>query len=334
MGLFDRPADAGCLAALRCKPIPDLTEALAGLADDDWEGCLNGLEAARLLTVNRDTAGALVSLDAHPHIREYFAKQVREGPFGSHFLRKLLHFAFPRVAITTRAWRAAHGRLYDHLCASTPDKPQPTLEDLQPLYQAVAHGCQADRQQEVILKVYWPRIQRGLDGYGQRRLGAFGEELAALSAFFVTPWSILLGEKNLLLPSILNDTTIGFSEILANEAVYSDFTYLYELKSQTKIFSAEPSGTYKIYVESYYKEVANPYYQAEIKVSTGAIDEDRYLVVGTVVWNHDTLTLSDLIDLREDKFGHVWRHADSSITHRKIMLGVMHDQRRNCYLPR
>jgi hypothetical protein len=53
MGLFDRPADAGCLAALRREPIPGLTEPLAGLADDDWEFCLSGLEAAKLLTVRR-----------------------------------------------------------------------------------------------------------------------------------------------------------------------------------------------------------------------------------------------------------------------------------------
>jgi hypothetical protein len=46
MGLFDRPADAGCLAALRRETIPGLTEPLAGLADDDWEYCLTGLETA------------------------------------------------------------------------------------------------------------------------------------------------------------------------------------------------------------------------------------------------------------------------------------------------
>jgi hypothetical protein len=131
MGLFDRPAAAGCLAALRSKTIPGLTEPLAGLADDDWEYCLSGLEAAKLLTVNRDAAGALVSLDAHPHLRAYFAKQVSEK--------------------NPEAWRAAHRRLYEHLCATTPDKPHPTLEDLQPLYQAIAHGCQAGLQPAVLI---------------------------------------------------------------------------------------------------------------------------------------------------------------------------------------
>ncbi|MBC8032439.1 MAG: hypothetical protein H7Z16_20310 [Pyrinomonadaceae bacterium] len=169
MGLFDRPADAGCLAALRSETIPALTEPLAGLADDDWEFCLSGLEAAKLLTVNRDTSGALVSLDAHPHLREYFARQLRmQQP---------------------DAWRAAHRRLYEHLCATTNEGVEPTLEDLQPLYQAVAHGCHAGLQQETRTSAYKKRIQRGQEFYSTKRLGAFGSDLGAVSSFFEQPWS-------------------------------------------------------------------------------------------------------------------------------------------------
>ncbi|MCI0403303.1 MAG: ATP-binding protein [Acidobacteria bacterium] len=168
MGLFDRPADAGCLAALRSETIPGLTEPLAGLADDDWEYCLSGLETAKLLTVNRDASGALVSLDAHPLLREYFATQLRRQQ--------------------PEAWRAAHGRLYEHLCATTKDKPQPTLEDLQPLYQAVAHGCQAGMQQEACDEVYYARINRGRETYGTRKLGAPGSDLGAVACFFETLW--------------------------------------------------------------------------------------------------------------------------------------------------
>lgn len=168
MGLFDRPADAGCLAALRSETISGLTEPLAGLTDDDWEFCLSGLEAAKLLTVNRDVSGTLVSLDAHPHLREYFARQLRTQQ--------------------PDAWRAAHRRLYEHLCATTPDKPEPTLEDLQPLYQAVAHGCNAGLQQEVCENVYDRRILRGNEGYSTKELGAFGSDLGAAACFFEPPW--------------------------------------------------------------------------------------------------------------------------------------------------
>jgi tetratricopeptide (TPR) repeat protein len=169
MGLFDRPADTGCLAALRRETISGLTEPLAGLADDDWEYCLSGLETANLLTVNRDASGVLVSLDAHPHLREYFAGQLRTQQ--------------------PDAWRAAHRRLYEHLCATTNEGEHPTLEDLQPLYQAVAHGCQAGLEQEACSRVYRDRLQRGQEAYSTKKLGALGSDLGAIACFFAVPWS-------------------------------------------------------------------------------------------------------------------------------------------------
>ena len=75
LGLFDRPATADCVAALRKAPaIPGLTEPLVGLAEDDWEFSLTALRDAKLLTVNREEgSGVLLALDAHPLLREYFA---------------------------------------------------------------------------------------------------------------------------------------------------------------------------------------------------------------------------------------------------------------------
>jgi hypothetical protein len=118
LGLFDRPADAGCLEALRREPaIKGLTEPLVGLDEEDWNLTLSSLAGCGLALLQSERT----AIDAHPLIREYFAKQLREQ--------------------NLEAWRSAHRRLYEHLKDSTQDKPQPTLEDLQPLYQAVAHGC-------------------------------------------------------------------------------------------------------------------------------------------------------------------------------------------------
>lgn len=168
-GLFDRPADAGCLAALRRETIPGLTEPLADLDDEDWEYCLSGLEAAKLLTLNRDASGVLVSLDAHPLLREYFAQQLRvQQP---------------------DAWRSGHRRIYEHLCASTIDRSQPTLEDLLPLYQAVAHGCEAGLHAKSYSRIYRKRILKQNRGYSIHELGAFGCELDAVSCFFEKPWT-------------------------------------------------------------------------------------------------------------------------------------------------
>ena len=172
LGLFDLPATADCLAALLKPPaIPDLTEPFASLTEAQRNISFTRLEAAKLITVNRDAAGTLRALDAHPLLREYFARQLRTKH--------------------PEAWRAAHRRLYEHLCATTKDRPQPTLEDLQPLYQAVAHGCQAGMQQETCDKVYHDRIQRRREAYSARKLGAFGSDLGAIACFFEQQWSRL-----------------------------------------------------------------------------------------------------------------------------------------------
>ncbi len=95
----------------------------------------------------------------------------------------------PVGAQTSASWREAHKRLYEHLCATTKDQPDATLEDLQPLYQAVAHGCQAGLQQEACDKVYFTRIKRREENYSSRKLGAFGFDLGAVACFFESPWS-------------------------------------------------------------------------------------------------------------------------------------------------
>jgi hypothetical protein len=171
LGLFDRPANADLLNVLWQPPAIDgLSEPLIGLSEAQRNLSLKRLEDAKLLTVNRsEGSGELIALDAHPLLREYFARRVRNQQ--------------------PEAWRAAHRRLYEHLCATTPDKPDATLEDLQPLYQAVAHGCQAGLQQEACDAAYRDRILRGGEHYTWHKLGAYGSELGAQACFFQTPWS-------------------------------------------------------------------------------------------------------------------------------------------------
>ncbi|MEO8378607.1 MAG: hypothetical protein ABI779_02980 [Acidobacteriota bacterium] len=171
LGLFDRPASADTLEALwEGEAITGLTEPLVGISEAQRNIALQRLEDARLLTVSRAPgSGALLALDAHPLLREYFGKRLRDTQ--------------------PEAWRAAHRRLYEHLCTTTPDKPDATLEDLQPLYQAVAHGCHAGLQQEACEKVYRDRIGRRSEFYATQKLGAFGSDLGTVACFFETPWS-------------------------------------------------------------------------------------------------------------------------------------------------
>lgn len=185
MGLFDRPATADCLAALWKAPaIPGLTKPLIGLSEAQRNVSLKRLEDAKLLTVNRDASGTLVSLDAHPLLREYFAQRLKDEG------RTMKAGSRPSSSILpTSSFCLAHRRLYEHLCASTQEGDQPTLEALQPLYQAVAHGCQAGLQQEAWDTVFYARVVRGSEKYSKRKLGAFGSDLGAIACFFETPWN-------------------------------------------------------------------------------------------------------------------------------------------------
>ena len=140
-----------------------------GLSDIRWRGLLARLAEARLIKLRPEPDGR-DGIDAHPLIREYFAEQLRRHQ--------------------PAAFTAAHGRLFDHLCVSTPYRPD-DLEGLQPLYQAVRHGCLAGRQQEACDQVYSHRILRGGGAGGNFstfKLGAISADLGAVAAFFDEPW--------------------------------------------------------------------------------------------------------------------------------------------------
>jgi len=168
LGLFDRPANSLCLSALRKAPVaPGLTHHLTGLSEVDWHALVKKLAGLLLVHLQPENEEH-VSLDAHPLLREYFAKQLQtQNP---------------------SAWRAGHKKVYLHLSATAEEGKQPSLEDLQPLYQAVVHGCQAGMLQEAFYVIYRARIQRGNQFYPTRELGAFASDLGAVASFFQRPW--------------------------------------------------------------------------------------------------------------------------------------------------
>ena len=174
VGLFDRPASADCLNALRKKPaIEGLTDTIVGLGAGEWNRAVARLREVRLLSPQeKSTPG---TLDAHPLVRDWFGESLRKE--------------------NEKAWRAAHSRLYDHLRRTTKEGKgnRPTLEQLLPLFQAIAHGCRAGRYQEALNDVLVKRIYRtNSDGtlkhYSQKQLGAFGSCLAAITWFFEKPY--------------------------------------------------------------------------------------------------------------------------------------------------
>jgi tetratricopeptide (TPR) repeat protein len=175
LGLFDRPARSDLLDELRAAPvIPGLTEALVNLPQDDWLLALEQLQGLALIhrqplsmPAEGPRRAVTFALDTHPLLREHFAANLR--------------------AQHETAWREGHRRLYAYLCATTQEGDTPTLEDLQPLYQAVAHGCQAGLQEDAFNNVFHPRLDR-LQAYGWKKLGAFGTTAGTIACFFETPW--------------------------------------------------------------------------------------------------------------------------------------------------
>jgi tetratricopeptide (TPR) repeat protein len=212
LGLFDRPAEPGAIRALLAEPdIKGLTEELRHLAHDKWQFAVNGLREMRLInsppgrpavsfsgkayhgeesstkpsrdpgeiasqslamTTQRGGGSAAEGgeLGCHPLIREYFGEKLREED--------------------PDAWQEAHRRLYEYYKNLPKTKYPDTLEAMEPLFAAVAHGCQAGKHQEALDDVYYSRIQRdGATNYCCKKLGAFGADLAAVANFFEALWT-------------------------------------------------------------------------------------------------------------------------------------------------
>jgi tetratricopeptide (TPR) repeat protein len=168
MGLFDRPAEGGAIETLKADPaIPGVTEQLQQLSEEDWEWALTNLRSANLLA--GEDPRKPDTLDCHPLVREHFGQKLREQNPGG--------------------WQEAHKRLY-HYFKDLPEKELPdTLQEMEPLFAAFAHGCKAGLHEEAGNDVYWKRISRENEHYIKYKLGAFGADLSALSHFFEVPWS-------------------------------------------------------------------------------------------------------------------------------------------------
>ena len=164
LGLFDHPIELDVLQVLQQTQIPQLT---AGINPNAWSSAIATLrDDHHLLAQANDPQDE--QLDCHPLIRAYFAHRLKNQ--------------------SPEAWQAAHSKLYDYY-KNLPSKPQPdSLEEMQPLFRAVAHGCAAGLHQQALNEVYWSRIQRSGEYYLPRKLGAFSDDLATLAHFFAIPW--------------------------------------------------------------------------------------------------------------------------------------------------
>ncbi len=196
LGLFDRPMTLLEKEVLVTQA--DCAEPLRALDDVGWELLERHLEAAGLLLAltpgpsprgrgekttqiavrpsppgrgagGEGNEGQRYHWDCHPLIRDYFGQRFQDTQ--------------------PDFFRQAHCVLFDYY-QSVPSQSQPdTLEELEPLYRAVVHGCLAGEYQKALGEVYRERILRGEEGYSTNKLGAYSQDLIALAAFFPHGWS-------------------------------------------------------------------------------------------------------------------------------------------------
>lgn len=186
LGLFDRPISEGEFKAVTAEPpIPGLTDKLlskpgssSGLILPAGSSLIDRTILDRLRNrslVAKESYHDRNEIDAHPLIREYFEAELQSKGQDSSFI------------LPTSSFCEAHSRLYEYLKQSVTDLPD-NLNDMVPLYQAVAHGCKAGSQEEM-LEMWVRRISRGPKGFAIRHLGAASSEVAAIASFYETSWN-------------------------------------------------------------------------------------------------------------------------------------------------
>jgi tetratricopeptide (TPR) repeat protein len=163
LGLFDHPIEVEVLQMLWKAEIPNLT---AEICEKEWKVAIRDLQKRhRILSVHENDANLL---DCHPLIREYFGKQL---------LRM-----YPECAAL------AHRKLYIYYKSLQEKELPDTLEEMRPLFFAIAHSCAANMQQDAWENVYKPRILRWDDNYIAHKLGGITDDLSVLSHFLVALW--------------------------------------------------------------------------------------------------------------------------------------------------
>lgn len=115
---------------------------------------VNDLEKRRLITKGENT------YTTHPLIKGYFEAVFDEGK------KKFCHKA-----------------IYEYFGKIAPKKPE-TLEEMQPLFEQVYHGCSAGLYDEVLYNVYWEKIHRKEEYFIIHKLGAWETSLSLVKVFF------------------------------------------------------------------------------------------------------------------------------------------------------
>ncbi|MFH0775096.1 MAG: HNH endonuclease [bacterium] len=152
---FLRPIDDDAISQVFRKEIRlddgrVFNESLISIPDFEFKQMIHHLEERRLIYKGT----------THPIIRGYFEK-----------------------SLSKEARMAINRRLYHYTGGLAPEQPE-TLEEMQPLFEQVYHGCSAGMYDEVFNDVYREKIYRMEERFITHKLGAWETNLSLVKMFF------------------------------------------------------------------------------------------------------------------------------------------------------
>lgn len=164
VGFFDRAISIEVINVLKNKPlIENINDNLIEVSERDWKYALDNLKKLHLISSNEKI------LDTHPLVREYFSKYIFDEYKDSYI--------------------KGHYRLYKYY-EELPEKELPdTIEEMEPLFQAIYHGCKALKYDEVHYNIYFKRINRESMIYLVNNLSSNDKVLQVLANFYKIKYS-------------------------------------------------------------------------------------------------------------------------------------------------
>jgi len=138
------------------KRIEDVNDAIVKMGELDFRDLISGLVDWRLISC--DETKKLYT--THPLIKSYFESDFRQD-------NRML----------------CHKRMYQYFGEHAPQQPE-TLQEMQPLFEQVYHGCAAGLYDEVFDDVYKEKINRGNEFFITDKLGAWETDLSLIKTFF------------------------------------------------------------------------------------------------------------------------------------------------------
>ena len=133
-----------------------VNDVLVKMSDLDFADLVNGLVEWRLISYDETKK----TYATHPLIKTYF-----ESDFG------------------VKDKKLCHKRIYEYIGGYAPERAD-TLEEMQPLFEQVYHGCAAGLYDEVFNDVYWEKIHKRKEHFIIHELGAWEADLSLVRTFF------------------------------------------------------------------------------------------------------------------------------------------------------